>query len=102
MDDVDNKMIFDGYKSLSDKVDEFDYKIKMIYQHIRSHRDALMRIDNKIDSLLEETAQLEDDCFLERDNGYCEMIQLINLVRQIMEKRNCNLHEIIKEIILNA
>lgn len=105
MNDVTNKMILDGYKSLSDKVDDFDYKLKMIYEHLKDQRSAIIELDRKVDVYLDDIEEFlgnddEDDLFVKI--GDADMKTLLIVVRQVLKDERITLHDIIREIINNA
>lgn len=103
MNDVTNKMILDGYKSLSDKVDDFDYKLRMIYEHLKDQRSAILELDRKVDVYVEDVDEfLSDDDDIYVKLGDADMNTLLIIVRQVMKEERVTLHDIIKEIINNA
>jgi regulation of enolase protein 1 (concanavalin A-like superfamily) len=109
MNDINSKMIYDGYKSLSDKVDDFDYKIKMLYEHIKDHRSAIIELDNKIECLIEcdddeisDDEISDDEKYIKKALEYSDTDTLLMIVRHIMKNRDWSLHDVIREIIRNA
>jgi hypothetical protein len=104
MNDLTNKMILDGYKSLSDKCDEMDHRLKKLYAFYRDHHSAIIELDNKVNCYIhEDDEELTDDEEYIRDAlRYSDIETLLLLVRKIMKEKNCTTHEIIKEIIRNA
>lgn len=106
MNDLTNKMILDGYKSLSDKCDNMDFMIKKLYAFYRDHRDAIIELDNKMECIIhdddDEEGLTSDDEYIRDALKYSDMDTLLMLVRHIVKEKNCTIHDIIKEIIRNA
>lgn len=104
MNDINSKMIYDGYKSLSDKVDNLEFMAKRLHSYINDHRSAIIELDNKVDSLLFDNEM--DECFCENDEEeirdamrYSDINTLILLVRNIMSEERMTLHDVIKRLI---
>ena len=105
MNDLTNKMILDGYKSLSDKCDEMDYRIKKLYAFYRDHRNAIIELDNKVDCIIhddDDEELTEDEEYIRDALRYSDIDTLLMLVRHIVKEKNCTIHDIVKEIIRNA
>jgi hypothetical protein len=104
MNDINSKMIYDGYKSLSDKVDNLEFMAKRLHSYINDHRSAIIELDNKVDSLLFDN-EIEG-CYCEDDEEdirdamrYSDINTLILLVRNIMNEERMTLHDVIKRLI---
>lgn len=104
MNDINSKMIYDGYKSLSDKVDNLEFIAKRLHSYINDHRSAIIELDNKVDSLLNDNEM--ERCFCENDEEemrdamkYSDINTLILLVRNVMKEEKLSLHDVIKRLI---
>jgi len=107
MNDVTNKMIFDGYKSLSDKIDRIESLSKRMCSYINEHRRAIIELNDKVEVMINDNALYDGFCKNDEDYMneaclYSDMDTLIVLTRSVMENENLSLHDVIKRLINNV
>jgi len=76
MNDVTNKMIFDGYRSLSDKLDCHRELIHLSQAKFRELEDELRKINSRVDSCHERiTESTLNNCDEEVEDDICDDCQ---------------------------
>jgi len=86
MNDISNRLLFDGYKSLNSKIDDAHYQIDFIRKELEKIMTTVMdnssRLDRRIDAAIEYAHDRIDDLCDE-----CEECQETSDLSQELEKR---------------
>lgn len=111
MNDLSNKMILDGYKSLSDKIDDLEHSIHILFDRhdyqtraMVDMRDDIIMSNERINDILEtECYEVDENSFYYTDDDYecVEIRDLIFHIRKMINETDMTLDDILTEIVEN-
>lgn len=106
MNEISNRLLFDGYKSLTNKIDDAHYQIDAILKSMDKIRqnasDSSERLDERIDEVHERITEFEDECdnFEETSDLTQELSKRIEVVLTFCLNHSFNLEQF--KAILNG